>query len=368
MAWKARIVGPPLSSPSMGDLWMNTWASDDKLYVSWGDGTGFDPGHPAPANAVPGPPLAVPPTGAPNVSVFGEIFCAQQVCDGIRQYPPARLTGSGLGVVQGNPPEFAGAGNLSYDVPESRPSWPVDQPEPWFFDKPSSLLAIDGRLYWAGHTPEGARTTKGFIATTTITATGVGSWTVTPGTPWTTGSNYRVLMFVNAGKNYALARDHFVYAFGVGTESEWASGQVRLARVPRASVADYTAYEYYTGAKPNPWSTAQADGVALPGLESRTQASAIYHEGLGQYLFLTAEPGALYVAPDPWGPWERAAKLFNAASHGAAHPLWWDGNYIPGLITKGAGPHHVYFTIGGDKDANQRYEFRVGLLEIWQEP
>ena len=40
----ARIVGPPIVAfPSIGDLWMSTWADDDNIYITWGDGSG--PGH-----------------------------------------------------------------------------------------------------------------------------------------------------------------------------------------------------------------------------------------------------------------------------------------------------------------------------------
>lgn len=42
----ARIVGDPIYYPSFGDLWMSTWADDGRLFLTWGDGTGFGDGYP----------------------------------------------------------------------------------------------------------------------------------------------------------------------------------------------------------------------------------------------------------------------------------------------------------------------------------
>jgi parallel beta-helix repeat protein len=41
----ARIVGELKKIPMSGDLWCSTWASDDNLYVSWGDGVLVDLRH-----------------------------------------------------------------------------------------------------------------------------------------------------------------------------------------------------------------------------------------------------------------------------------------------------------------------------------
>ncbi len=152
----------------------------------------------------------------------------------------------------------------------------------------------------------------------------------------------------------------FVYGFGIGTGVHWRSKKVYLSRVPKASIAAYGKYEYFAGmnGKKPTWSKKQADAKPVRGIEAYLQASAMFHPGTKRYLFLTALPdGGLFEAPKPWGPWTKVASLFLSGKN----PAWKLTGYIPGVISKGAGPRHFYFTIAGEIE---NYQLYVGKIEL----
>lgn len=175
-------------------------------------------------------------------------------------------------------------------------------------------------------------------------------------------------------QGYALNEDGYVYALGVGTEASWTARTVYLARVPEDAIADYGAYEYFTGLDGDGpcWSSNEGEATPLDDLHTTGQASAMHHAGIERYLTLTTDAGspeglphsgALYEAPYPWGPWTQAAVLcFDpGCEDGSTNPAWTDGKYIAGLIPKAAGPNHVYFTIAG---GDYHYQLQIGKLEL----
>ena len=112
----------------MGDLWFTTWAEDDNLYGSWGDGRG--PGDRA--------------SGA-HVGPFKETL--ENRFDGpTAQWSWSLMMDCGIVKYTGDPP------NLQPQV--MRRDAPT-QFEPRVDDKPSSFLSIDGRLYGQFHSPLG---------------------------------------------------------------------------------------------------------------------------------------------------------------------------------------------------------------------
>ena len=296
------VDGPPIQPfPSEGDLWMSTWADDDCLYSGWGDGAGVK---------------------------AGTIW-----------------TDCGIARFSGTLPALA-AEEACFAAPTASPN---------VNDKPSSLLSIDGRLIGAFHSPLGDAWI-GYLAYsddhgTTWTRVGYHDegdlWPV-GGSPWVrdVNSGFRCLFFINMGQDYSLNSDGYVYALGIGTEWSW-TGPVRLARVPKDDVLDYSAYEYFTGLDDggNPrWSREEREAAPLPGVRTSEQGSAMYHPGIGRYLFFTAH--ALYDAAEPWGPWTYAGSW-----GGAAAPVEWQGGYQPGIITKDTGPNSFWFTVAGQNKA-----------------
>ena len=94
------MVDDPIYVPSFGDLWMPTWTDDDRLLLTWGDGTGSEDGY---------------PTGHPqytktDVLTFTEceegdefctLWCNLNTCEAEKIYPVSPLTDSGVLVVSG---------------------------------------------------------------------------------------------------------------------------------------------------------------------------------------------------------------------------------------------------------------------------
>jgi hypothetical protein len=241
-------------------------------------------------------------------------------------------------------------------------------------DKPSSLLFTNKRLVLAGHSPAG-KPNLGYLAYSDDYGQ---TWTEVPGSPWGATSNFRVLMFINMGQDYGLNQDGYVYGLGVGTEASWITRTVYLARVPEEAIIDYAAYEYLTGLEGDEprWSSNQAEATPLESLHTTGQASALYHKGTDRYLMLSTDAGppdgpphsgALFEAPDPWGPWSKVAVLcfLPECNDGSFNPVWTDGKYIAGLIPKDAGPNHVYFTVSG---GDYHYQLQIGKLALDTDP
>ena len=365
----------------VGDLWMSTWAEDGAVYFTWGDGTGSQDCLPSEDGVVPKMPAVEAEPGCFVVEQrececegcceVEDLVCSQVLCyEECHAICP--FTDTGILRLDGELPAFGPCEDedqcvVARHVPAiGLPEYyPVPQPEPGKNDKPSSLLALDGKLVLSGHRPAG-EPTEGFLA---YSEDGGSTWTEIEGSPWGAQSNFRVAMFINMGQAYGLNDDGYVYAFGVPREAaaENLVLDVHLARVERDAILDYAAYEYYAGRDDDDapqWAQSEADAVPIPGLETMEQASAIYHEGIGRYLFLSSQvdpelpnAGALFEAPTPWGPWVEVAEVLEALEH----PTWLGGQYIAGLITKGAGDRHVYFTVAGGIES---YNLNVGRIDF----
>ncbi len=279
------VEGTPMELvKTNGDLWFSTWADDDNLYCSWGDGSGI-----------------------------GGTF-----------------TDMGVGCIRGTLPDITG---------ETRYRDPYTEDDDLSQNnKPSSLLFIDGRLYMQVHSPLGDAEIGYLVYSDDYGIT----WKKADGeSPWnkSANSNFRCLFFINMGKNYEMNTDSYVYAFGIGTEWAWDQG-IFLARVPQDKILDYSAYEYLVDVTDKPhWSSSQEDARPIPGISTSDQCSAMYHPGVGRYLLLTARD--LFDAPTPWGPWTYAG------SWARPPPEGWIGGYQPGIMSKDTGEDYFWFTIAG---------------------
>ena len=308
-------TAPLTPFPSMGDLWFTTWADDDNLYGTWGDGSG--------------------PTAEVSWSTH---------------------TDCGIVKFTGDPPDLTPT-LLLRDAPT--------QFEPRVDDKPSSLLFLDGRLYGQFHSPLGD-SRIGYLAYSDdygLHWVRVGYYLPDVpkplgGSPWTkdVDSPFRSLFFINMGRNYELNTDGYVYGLGIGMEWNW-TGDVYLARVEQKRILRYNAWQYFAGlgddGKPR-WSESQAAAKPVPGLHTADQGSAIYHPGVKRYLFLNSE--RLFDAPEPWGPWTVAGDF-------PSEPAEWQKGYQPGIVSKGLGPDSFWFTMAGQaKMPNMTYRFHIGRM------
>jgi hypothetical protein len=134
---------------------------------------------------------------------------------------------------------------------------------------------------------------------------------------WKLTTSFGCPTFLNFGKNYAGARDGFVYTVSQDAEDAYSpADRMVLARVPRERIGDRSAWEFRRAlpAPAQPLWTKEIGGrgavFSFPGHCYRSGTS--YNAGLRRYLWCQILPGAdprfrggfgVYDAPEPWGPW-----------------------------------------------------------------
>jgi len=242
---------------SGGDNWPLTWGDDHSLYMAYGDGWGFDP------------------------------------------KVPSKLS-LGFAKVVGLATDFYGV-NIRSSTGEQKGSGRRGK-------KASGMLMVDGVLYmWGRNANNGGEQCQM-------------AWSTDRAKTWTWSSwkfkEFGYCAFLNFGKNYAGARDEYVYMYSPNTPSAYLEAdEVILARVPKTRISDRVAYEFFKklDIKSNPvWTSeiSQRGSVfVFPGGCNRIDVT--YYAPLGRYLMTMrsrAKNGGLnqfsiYDAPEPWGPW-----------------------------------------------------------------
>lgn len=259
------------------DNWPTTWADDDHLYSAWGDGGGF---------------------GGTNSK--GRVFLGV-----------ARITGDstryeGKNVWGGHEPEHAATfGGKSYGILSVGGvlyMWVAPQPNP-HLDHSQIAFSRDHGATWR-----------------------LAEW------KFAFADGLTVPTFLNFGRDYAGARDNYVYsyyiqpAWGPGVAKRTAAhtfdvhqpGRIHLSRVPADAILDRARYEFFSGRDPAGapmWSKdpkrkqpvfEDANGVGW-------NVSVTFNSGLKRYLLTTehtethAGKFGLFDAPEPWGPWTTVA-------------------------------------------------------------
>ena len=134
---------------------------------------------------------------------------------------------------------------------------------------------------------------------------------------WRFTTSFGCPTFLNFGRDYAGARDDFVYVYSHDSgDAYMAADRMVLARVARSRIKDKRAYEYFRGrdARNKPVWTADVDQRGpVFSHEGRCYRSGVsYNAGLKRYLWCHVLPGGdprfrggfgIYDAPEPWGPW-----------------------------------------------------------------
>jgi hypothetical protein len=298
-----------------GDMWPITWADDDLLYGGAGDNTG------SPMN-------------------FWRIH----------EGPKEAFLGTGWGVwlelidpLPIDPKVYCQRADL----------------HPKNGVKPASLLSMNGVLYFAvelhnyGDNPNFNRQHN--IQAWIITSTDYGkTWnrSATP-TDFFTG-RLASPHFIQFGRDYAGARDEFVYAMFPSADdggSYWENGDfLLLGRAPRYEILRREAWTFYTGtgADQQPaWSADEAAARMILRYPSMTGENHVsYNPGIrrylmGNYSFLDEDgnprpyhaKGAwptsamrsqltLFEAPEPWGPWSLFHQDDNWGTYGDYQPCF----------------------------------------------
>jgi CubicO group peptidase (beta-lactamase class C family) len=244
---------------SGSDNWPITWADDGDQYAAYGDGWGF-----------------VPKTD--------------------------RKLSLGIAKIVGSPPDFKGI-NVRTDSGERIGQGAAGA-------KASGMLMVDGVLYMLVRNTGNSQL----------------AWSGDHGKNWTWSGwkftkSFGAPSFLNFGKNYAGARDQFVYIYSPNSNSAYEpASEMVMARVPKGEIRNRRAYEFFKALDDSGrpiWTKDidERDAVFVnPGKCYRSQMT--YDAGLERYLWCQVLPAGkhqrgprfqggfgVYDAPQPWGPW-----------------------------------------------------------------
>ena len=275
------------------DNWPLTWGDDDAQYTSYGDGFGFEP----------------------------------QV---------ERKLGMGFARITGGPGDYRGA-NLRSDG--ERTGDGAKSP------KASGILMVDGVLYlWVRN-----------VANAQLL------WSRNRGRTWQWGfkmeAGFGSPAFLNFGRNYAGARDGFVYTYSQDGPSAYESDNgLVLARVAKGRIRERGAWEFCerldAGGRPVWTADVTRRGVVFAYPANCQRVDVAYDAGIGRYLMALGYDHAggwgLFDAPEPWGPWTTILhrQWDVAGTHGYRLPAKWiseDGLTMT-LVFSGVKPHDAFCT------------------------
>jgi hypothetical protein len=260
--------GTLVSAAPGSDLWPVTWGPDGHIYTSWGDGGGF---------------------GGTN-------------SDGRVSMGFARIKG---------PPENYAAVNINGG---RNGQYPASFPNK---GKTGGIIFVDRVLYAWLNQQDGTwpNVNQSLIWSDDFAASWKqASWM------WPKGEqNFKPNTFLQFGKDYAGARDDYVYFYG-RNETAWARGtHGYLGRVYRTKLKTRGAYEFFAGLGDDAtpiWSSDVKDRkphfIDPAGVEG---IQVVYNAAIKRYL-LTAHRGdqgtlGIFDAPEPWGPWTTIAYYDN---------------------------------------------------------
>lgn len=273
------------------DNWPVTWSDDDLQYTSWGDGGGFR-----------------------GTNSKGRVSF-------------------GIAVVAGGPNNYEGSnrfGGVEPDCPAT------------IEGKSYGLVSIKGELYaWVAPGSSATNYKEERLYTSpdkgcTWRDTGVvfdqATHNITGGT------------FLNFGKDYASARDKFVYSYFVniserGSLAIQRPGKIYLARVPVDQMENRGSYEWYSSKDPKTPSWGDFS-YRVPVFEdslgvSWSGASVINVPGLNKYILATEHTESfqgniqMHLASEPWGPWEEIIRQQNWPRRRGVSPKSFFWNFAP---------------------------------------
>lgn len=288
------VFGKEIQSTAIdSDNWPLTWGDDDAQYTSYGDGFGFEP--------------------------FVE-----------------KKLGMGFACITGGPDNYR-AVNLRSDG--ERTGGGVKSP------KASGILMVDGVLYlWVRNVGNAQLL-----------------WSSDHGKTWEWGfkmeDGFGSPAFLNFGRNYAGARDGFVYAYSQDGPSAYESDNgLVLARVIKERIRERGAWEFYerVDADAGPVWTADVTrrGAVFAYPSNCQRVDVVYDAGIRRYLMTLAYDHSggwgLFDAPEPWGPWTTVLhrQWDVAGTHGYRLPAKWisqDGLTMT-LVFSGVKPHDAFCT------------------------
>jgi CubicO group peptidase (beta-lactamase class C family) len=256
------------------DNWPITWGDDDAQYTSYGDGQGFEP------------------------------FVDRKLSMGIAK-------------VLGGPAAFQGI-NIRSTTGERTGGGAKGA-------KASGMLMVNGVLFMLVRNTGNSQL----------------AWSTDHGRTWEWGfrftEGFGSPVFLNFGRNYAGARDEYVYIYSQAGGSAYQSDDsVVMARVRATQIKDLAAYEYFervdSAGKPQ-WSRdIRARGPVFQFAGHCQRTDVVYNPLIKRYLLALGYNHnggwGIYDAPEPWGPWTVAFHTDYwglGGTHGYRLPAKWMG-------------------------------------------
>lgn len=302
---------------SGSDTWPLTWGDDGTLYTAFGDGWGFEP-------------------KVPNKLSLGF----------------SKVTGSGSNFSGTN--VRSSSGEQSGDGSNGK--------------KASGMLMVNGTLYlWVRNANNNGQQCQ--LA-----------WSNDHANVWT-WSNWKFsqlgyCVFLNFGKNYAGARDNYVYMYSPDTSSAYnETDHLVLARVTRTHITDRDSYEYFMGLDANNsprWSKdiSQRSSV-FTFLNGVNRLDVTYNAPLGRYLMTLRSRSraggvnhfSIYDAPEPWGPWTTVYYTENWEGKALAtgNGGWGEAQHIPSKWISTDGKTFFLVFAGDDSFSVRRADLDVSI-------
>jgi hypothetical protein len=291
------------------DNWPVTWADDNNQYTAWGDGGGF------------------------------------------RGTNSDGRTSLGVARVSGDHNSYSGKNVWGGKNPEN----PAQ-----FGGKSRAIISIDGVLYMMVTPGSG---TTGFNYIEVARSTNHSRTWQKANFRWNKSEGLSRPAFLQFGRDYAGARDNFLYVYMIGIEDDSGlvvqkPGRIYLLRVPKTEVfGSKSNYQYFNGlnSSGNPiWSNNISNKRPVfqdPRGVGWTVAVS-YNAGLNRYLLTTEHDRSfrgnlgIFDAPTPWGPWTTVSYHYNwqGFREESRGPFYW--NFSNKWLRNGGRGFTLVFTGG----------------------
>jgi hypothetical protein len=204
------------------------------------------------------------------------------------------------------------------------------------------------------------------------------------------GEAFSLLTFLQMGRNYEANTDGYVYVYSPNGNTEGTMNQLVMFRVPKDLILEREAYEFFAGLDPQgeaTWSKEIGDRGVVHTFPSgwvnvdlhpyAWHPSVVYIEPLGLYLMVNWGTGCtpegewfgkpsylgLWIAEQPWGPWEQIHEETAWTPEGDAASRAYEPQIPPGWIAEDG---KSFWLVWSDyKDISGEL---LPPLETWEDP
>ncbi|MGB2710377.1 MAG: hypothetical protein WBC33_02590 [Conexibacter sp.] len=292
----------------IGDCWHMSWAADDRQFVSFCDGAGFDA---QPQRFFNNRMCTI--TGGPADARFEDL----------PGYPD--LVQDEVPRMEQGMTRYYGMGTLAIDgrvylfLSAFKGPWGIDTPGLRFVGV-KAIYSPDGGRTWCnqdGSSPvvwerweQMSRDTMLFLEEPQ--------------------EAFSILTVLQMGKGYEANRDAYVYVYAPNGNSDGTMNELVMFRVPKQRILDRDAYEYFAGLQADGSASWSGDIDARAPIHTFPRGwvntvthpwawspSVVYNAPLGVYMMANWGTGStpegmwfgapsylgLWTAPNPWGPW-----------------------------------------------------------------